>query len=638
MKSIIVGTAGHIDHGKTELVKALTGIDTDRLIEEKERGITIDIGFAYLYPRDDLEIGIIDVPGHERFVGNMLAGAFGMDLVILVIAADEGVMPQTKEHLAICSYLGVEDLIVAITKIDMVDKELVELAIEEAEESLSATRFKAAPIIPVSSVTHEGIDKLLDQVMTRASAISNRTFNEPFRLPIDRVFTLKGFGVIVTGTLANGSLSKGDQVLILPVNIQTTIRNLQVHGKDVATAYAGERTACNLRGVNKEQVARGHVIVQPNADYSETRLLDARISLLNDASYEIRHQQRIRVHLWTSEVMARVYLMDNKNLKRGETSYAQLKLERPVVARFNDPIIIRSYSPVTTIGGGVILDNHPRPFRRSDKMRPKLLHQLCEGSGKEKISAAVELAGNSGIELKALSQNIRIEYNNALAVAHELVKDGALAVIRGDQDLLLSRAAIDRLKKRLKDYLGKFHQRFPTRRGIQRNELLQSFGKNVRPFILDYLLTELIEGGEINKDNDYLKLPGFKINISPRLQENMKKLEQELYNAGIDLLTMKQLTSMFDTPTDFKEAAHLLLEKGNIVKLSSEYYIHAKHYNAAKDKIINYLQQRKKANVGSIRDMLGGARKATIPLLEYLDKVGITVRQGNERTLKEHID
>src|SRR5918999_1795344 len=384
MKQVVMGTAGHIDHGKTQLIKTLTGIDTDRLKEEKERGITIDLGFAHLRFADDTEVGVIDVPGHERFVRNMLAGVGGIDLVMLVIAADEGVMPQTREHLAICQLLRIKDGLVALTKTDLVDEDWLELVSEDTREFLKGTFLEGKPIVPVSAKTGQGIDDLRRGLQTLVARVPPKQLEGKFRLPVDRVFTIRGFGTVVTGTLFSGTIRVEDRIEIYPKGIEAKIRGIQVHNASVAEAVAGQRTAINLQGIDKVELGRGDVLGHPG-EFASTFMLDAVLQHLADAPRPLRHRARVRLHLGTSEIMGRVMLLDRDELAPGEEAYVQFRLESPAVALPRDRYVIRSYSPVQTIGGGILLEVQPRKHRRYEEGLANHFRLLAESSAEEVV-------------------------------------------------------------------------------------------------------------------------------------------------------------------------------------------------------------------------------------------------------------
>ena len=393
MKQVVMGTAGHIDHGKTQLIKTLTGIDTDRLKEEKERGITIDLGFAHLTYEDGTEVGVIDVPGHERFVRNMLAGVGGIDLVMLVIAADEGVMPQTREHLAICQMLQVKEGLVALTKADLVDEDWLELVSEDTREFLKGTFLEGKPIVPVSAKTGQGLDELKRVLQGLVARVPPKQLQGKFRLPVDRVFTIRGFGTVVTGTLFSGTIRVEDRIEIYPKGIEAKIRGVQVHNASVPEAVAGQRTAINLQGIDKVEVERGDVLGHAG-EFAPTFMLDAVLQHLSDAPRPLRHRARVRLHVGTSEIMGRVILLDRDELAPGEEAYVQLRLEEPAIVLPRDRFVIRSYSPVQTIGGGMVLDAQPAKHRRGDAGLAAHFQLLAEGNPEESFRAPPE-AGHS---------------------------------------------------------------------------------------------------------------------------------------------------------------------------------------------------------------------------------------------------
>src|ERR671923_1201815 len=398
MKQVVMGTAGHIDHGKTQLIKTLTGIDTDRLKEEKERGITIDLGFAHLTCEDGTEVGVIDVPGHERFVRNMLAGVGGIDLVMLVIAADEGVMPQTREHLAICQLLRVKGGLVALTKADLVDEDWLELVTEDTREFLKGTFLEGKPIVPVSAKTAQGIDELKRALQELVVRVPPKQSEGKFRLPVDRVFTIRGFGTVVTGTLFSGMIRVEDRVQIYPKGIEAKVRGLQVHNAGVPEAVAGQRTAVNLQGIEKVELERGDVLGRPG-EFLPTFMLDAVLQHLADAPRPLRHRARVRLHVGTSEIMGRVILLDRDELAPGEETYVQFRLEAPAIALPRDRFVIRSYSPVQTIGGGMLLDVQPAKHRRGDAGLAGHFRLLAEGSPEEICAHHLKQAAHKGLRL-----------------------------------------------------------------------------------------------------------------------------------------------------------------------------------------------------------------------------------------------
>ena len=470
MKQVVLGTAGHIDHGKTSLVKALTGVDTDRLKEEKERGITIDLGFASLELPGDIRMGVVDVPGHERFVRNMLAGVGGIDLVMLVIAADEGVMPQTREHLAICQLLEIQDGIVALTKKDMVDEEWLELVTDDVQNFLAGTFLEGKPILPVSSRTGEGVEEIRAALAERAAQVSHKNVDGPFRLPIDRVFTMRGFGVVVTGTLFSGRVHLEERVILQPKGTTARVRGIQVHGENVQEATAGQRTAINLQGLEKETIERGDVLAATDS-LNPSYMLDATFQLLPNAPRPLKNRDRIRFHQGTAEAIGRVALTGTDALQPGESGFLQLRLERPVVVRSGDRYVIRSYSPIMTIGGGKILDSNPPKHRR---LRPEIIHRfesLTEAEDAERAALFLKEAAYQGLALSDLLPRASASRKGLMEILEGLRKESSIEWIDAQAGWAVHSEALQALESEIQKTLERFHKENPLRPGISKEEM-----------------------------------------------------------------------------------------------------------------------------------------------------------------------
>ncbi|HMX27806.1 MAG TPA: selenocysteine-specific translation elongation factor, partial [Blastocatellia bacterium] len=483
MKRIIVGTAGHIDHGKTSLVRALTGVDADRLKEEKERGITIDIGFADLTV-GDVHFGFVDVPGHERFVKNMLAGAHGMDLVMLTVAADEGVMPQTREHFDICRLLEIKAGLIVLTKIDMVDAEFADLVEADVADYVAGSFLESAPILRVSSRTGEGIDELKKALAALAKKVEARDERAVARLPVDRVFTIKGFGTVVTGTLVAGRIALGDELELLPsANRRARVRGLQVHGHVTQEAKAGERTAVNLQGIELDEVARGQALA-PAGRLVAASMLDVKLRLLKSAPRPLRTRSRVRLHIGTAEALARVVLLGQSELAPGADCFAQLRLESPVPALPKDHFIVRSYSPMVTIGGGVIVDALPRKHRvREGAQAAAQLEKLAAADDVEQIALLAEMAGEQGMSFTALAARSGLPDDAIKRAADSLTKSRRLAAVTANPLLLLARTQFDELAKQTRALLKAFHSRAPLESGMPREELREKIFSQLPPEI-----------------------------------------------------------------------------------------------------------------------------------------------------------
>ncbi len=507
MKHIIIGTAGHIDHGKTALVKALTGIDTDRLKEEKERGISIELGFAFQRLGEAITLGIVDVPGHERFVKTMLAGVGGIDLVILVIAADEGVMPQTREHLHICELLGIHRGLVALTKKDLVDPEWLDLIMEEVRIFLAGTFLHEAPILPISALSGEGLVELRDALATLAAETHPRQGDGIARLPIDRVFTIRGFGTVVTGTLWSGSLTVGDEVAILPKDLRSRVRRLQVHNESVEQASAGQRTAVNLPALETEQIERGDLLCLPNTLPVSTSV-EATLSLLADTAKPLTNRARVRFHLGTAEILARVIILDREEVNPGEEAYVHLRLEQPTAALPHDRYVLRSYSPASTIGGGVILDPRP-PLRR--RRRPEVvahLQILEQGSARDRLLELLKSSGASlTLNLSTLRSLAGLDSEVLQKQLRELLADGKIIILKGrDGEAYLHREVYEDLRGSILNQLKAFHAQHPLREGISKEELRSRVASRVPAPLFTQLLTDLTEAREVAQDRDRVRL------------------------------------------------------------------------------------------------------------------------------------
>ncbi|MFH0933535.1 MAG: selenocysteine-specific translation elongation factor, partial [Nitrospirota bacterium] len=533
MRYVILGTAGHIDHGKSALVKALTGIDPDRLKEEKERGITIDLGFADLSYPDGLTIGIVDVPGHERLVRNMLAGAGGIDLVLLVIAADEGVMPQSREHLYICDLLKIKSGIIVITKADLVESEWLDLMKDEVKNFVKGTFLEGSPIVPVSSKTMSNIDLLKEEIRNVALKVEPKPTKGLFRLPIDRVFTLKGFGTVITGTALSGSISVDDAVEILPSNITSRVRGLHSHGKPIQTAYAGQRVAINLQGVEKEELKRGDSAVLPGR-FIPTKTIDAKIELLRDVP-PLKSKSLVHFHLATSETIARVILYGRDELKPEESCYCQFRLQDPVVSMSGDRYIIRRFSPVETIGGGEIFD--PSPPKRRQKDIAEVLMTFEKGSLSDKISLKVLQSGLHGISTMALEGWIKAEIPAIRESIEILKKNGLLFNV---EDILIHKTFFDSFREKVLQTLKNFHTKNPLKPGMPKEELRVKL--NIEPRLFSGLLTSLKDAV---MEKEIIRLRTFSTVLSQAEETIKARIFELLQKGGFQPPSKEELSQSF---------------------------------------------------------------------------------------------
>jgi selenocysteine-specific elongation factor len=632
MKHVIVGTAGHIDHGKTSLVLALTGIDADRLKEEKQRGITIDIGFADLR-LGDLQLGFIDVPGHERFVKNMLAGVHGIDLVLLVIAADESVMPQTREHFDICRLLGVGAGLVVLTKADMVDAELLELARAEVEEFVAGSFLDGAPIIPVSSTTGEGIEELKRALEALAATVPGRDTTRPLRLPVDRVFTIRGFGTVLTGTLVAGEVGVGESLELLPGGRRARVRGLQVHGHTTEHARAGQRTAVNLQGVDVGELDRGQVLASAGR-FRASAMLDVRLKVLDTAPRPLEHRARVRFHIGTSEVIARLALLGREAIEPGGEAIAQARLETPTLALPGDRFIIRSYSPQATIAGGVVLDALAPKHRRSDTRALEWLEQLEAADERERVRLRLERAAERGLSLGELAEQTGLPDAGLLEHARALVAGGRVALVAESPPRWMEAGALASLRDASVAAVKAFHKRDPLAPGLPMEELRSALFAQVPAEVFRVVTGVLVEGERIERDRDVFRLAGRGTGLTAEDEAVKKKLEQAVRGAGFEAATLADVAARAGiAEARARKFYDLLAREGRLIRLGDLLF-----HREILDDLKARLRARKAVDpaldVAAFRELTGGlSRKFTIPLLEWLDRERVTRRVGDRREI-----
>lgn len=634
MKQIVLGTAGHIDHGKTSLIKALTGVDTDRLKEEKERGITIDLGFASLDLDDDIQLGIIDVPGHERFVKNMLAGVGGIDLVMLVIAADEGVMPQTREHLAICQLLRVREGLVVLTKTDMVEPDWLELVQEDTAEFLQGTFLEDKPILPVSSKTGVGIPALRAALQDLCQRLTPRATSGPVRLPVDRVFTIRGFGAVVTGTLFSGSLHPEDRVEILPSGLTARVRSLQVHNRPVTEAIAGQRTAVNLQGLEKAELQRGNVVITPGR-FPSTYMLDVSFMLLPEVPRPLKHRARVRFHIGTSEIMGRVVLLDRNEVQPGEEVLAQLRLEEPAVAAAQDRFVLRSYSPMVTIGGGVILDAMPAKHRRN---RPQVLAQLetlRDGSVADALTVHLFNADYAGLKWTDVLRRSPLDEETLRGVVATLLQQGIGVAVDDSPPWLLHREQYAKARGQVAQLVEAFHRANPLRPAMFTEELRSKFpGMEERVFAA--ILQNLATSGELEVSRDKVKLPEHTVTLSAERQAMVDALEQLFLQAQFQPPSIDEaLQAQQSAKAEDRALFQVLVDQQKLVRLKGDLFYHRTVLGDIEQCLRDYLDQHQEITAGEFRDLLHISRKYAIPLLEHFDNQRLTMRVGDKRVLRK---
>ncbi len=633
MKSVIVGTAGHIDHGKSALVRALTGTDPDRLEEEKRRGITIDIGFANLdLPAPDgqtLRLGFVDVPGHERFVRNMLAGIGGIDLVLLIVAADEGIKPQTREHFDICRMLALQRGITVLTKSDLVDADTLEVVKLEVAEFVKGSFLDAAnsPIVAVSSKTGAGLDELRTQLARLASEIPAKDSTAVFRLPIDRVFSMKGFGTVVTGTLISGKIHKEQELEVHPAGQHLRVRGVQVHGAAAEEAIAGQRTALNLAAIETSELARGMMLTPPRL-FQPVKRVSVTLDLLRSAK-PLRDRARVHLHVFTSETIAEVSLLGAKALQPGESGMARLKLEDPLLLLPGDRFIIRQFSPVITIGGGRVLDAAEEPRRTKTAERLAFLQSIANASAEESLAMRVARRGDDGLSISTAVAETGLPPAKVETRAGELVKAGKLTRL---EDVLLVPERVASLGGKMFTRVEQFQKLNPLVAGIGKEQLRESLA--LREQVFRGVLESLVRAKKIEVNDDVVHLAGKSVVLRDEEAEAKARIEQAFAKAGLKVPLLKEvLASLPVDKVRAQKIVTLLLRDRVLVKLADELVFHRDSLLLLRQQIGAQKAMTPKLNVASFKDLFGITRKHAIPLLEYLDRERVTRRVGDERVI-----
>jgi len=637
LRSLIVGTAGHIDHGKSALVRALTGIDPDRLPEEKRRGITIDLGFADL-ELDDLRIGFVDVPGHERFIKNMLAGAHGIDLLALVIAADEGVMPQTREHFDICRLLGVSNGLVVITKRDLVDEEMLVLVEDEARELIAGSFLANAPVVAMSSRTGAGVEDLKSQLTELARHVPPRSGDFVTRLPIDRAFSMKGFGAVVTGTLISGKISEGDELELMPAGAKVRVRGLQVHSKPVREAHAGQRTAVNLAGIDTAQIERGMVLAAAGRLRS-TQIVDVWIDVLAGASRAVRSRSRVRFHIGAAEVLGRLRVLESaQQIAAGDGGLAQIRLEAPVVAVHGDRFILRSYSPAETIAGGVIID----PFATKHRGRElentlRISRALMADERAVKFEAFVRASGDRGLRLSDLAAATGWT-NDVLAQVAAQAQARKSAIEVGG--VYLARESLDRLSGAVVAELERYHKREPLARGMLRETLREKVFTHAVAELFNGVLARLEAEGKVVSEKDIVRSSKHSVGLSEQDVALSRGIEEIYLASGVEAPSLDDVMTKANVPAAQRAQARkllqLLLDDRKLIRIQGDMFMHTNVIEDLKTKLQLYASQHEPdrlIDVPTFKDLAGVSRKYAIPLLEHFDREQLTRRAGDKRLI-----
>jgi selenocysteine-specific elongation factor len=636
LKQIILGTAGHIDHGKTSLVKAVTGIDTDRLKEEKERGITIELGFAHLDLPSGQHLGVVDVPGHEKFVKNMVAGATGIDIVVMVIAADEGVMPQTREHMEICTLLGVGHGLVALTKIDLVDEEMLELAQEDIREFTRGSFLENAPVMPVSAATGQGLSEFVRALDDLSQQVQLRPPSSLFRLPVDRVFTMKGFGTVITGTLVSGKVQVGDPIMVYPSGITSKVRGIQVHNQSVPTAEAGMRTAVNFQGLDKEAVSRGEVLSTPNA-LKPSYMVDVQFRYLASSGKPMKNRTRVRFHTGTSEVLGNLILLEHDELKPGETTVAQLRLDTPVAIVKGDHYVVRSYSPVRTVGGGQVLNPIPPKHKRFSAGVVQALSGVLASDPETLIGGHIAAAGHAG----ACFTDLRLMTNltDRLLESSLQALMSARTIIQVDKETrsFVHQQSFEAFIQETAGHLRNYHKAFPLKSGMLKEELKSKFPADTDVKLFNLVLNQMIKDNAIVQEEKTVRLTSHKVALVGDEATLRKQILKIYKDSGLQPPFFREVAGILKSePNQAKDVLNLLIEEGLIIRTKDDLFFHAEAIADLKQRMVRFFESNADMTPAHFKDMTAGAsRKFLIPLLEYFDSKNVTLRVGDVRKLRK---
>ncbi len=636
-KEIILGTAGHIDHGKTSLVKAITGTDTDRLKEEKKRGITIELGFASLDLPNGQHIGLIDVPGHEKFIKHMVAGATGIDFVAMIIAADEGVMQQTIEHMEICSLLDIQHGLICLTKIDLVDEEWLELVLDDIKEFSKDTFLENAPVLPVSSHTGEGIPELIKTLETISAVIPPRFASTIFRLPIDRVFTMKGFGTVITGSLISGQINVGETIMIYPTKTTSKVRGIQVHNKNTDTAASGMRTAINFQGLEKTSVKRGYVLGIPEK-LKSSYMLDTTFHYLKTNKKPIKNRARIRFHSGTSETIGYLILLEKDEIKPGETGIVQIRLDTPVTCVKDDKFVIRRYSPVRTIGGGKILNPIPEKHQRFKSEIINGIKKIDENQIEDIISFHLDQAGYKGLNIKELiimTNTSEKQLNKSLV---KLMSSQSIIQTSKDNKIFIHKNFMDKIMDKALSNLKDYHSVNPLKEGMSKEELKSKLPVETDTKFFNLILIRLIKENKIFQDKNIVRLAKHSVSLAVDQKEVKKNILKELKESGLSPLGLAALCTKLKIENNLaKDVLMMLVEQKTIIKIKEDLWFHHEPIDILKHNLINFLENNEEISTSDFKKMTGVSRKFVIALIEYFDTQKVTIRIGDIRRLRNKI-
>ncbi|MFA0767598.1 MAG: hypothetical protein OXFUSZZB_000926 [Candidatus Fervidibacter sp.] len=628
-KHIIVGTAGHVDHGKTTLIRALTGMETDRHPEERERGMSMDLGFAHLTLPSGIVAGIVDVPGHERFVHNMLAGAAEMDMVLFIVAADEGVMPQTIEHLEILQLLHAKRGVIVLTKCDLVDDDWLELVKEDVAERVRGTFLDGAPMIAVSAVTGEGLDELVRLMDAVAQEVPPKATDRPFRLPIDDTFVKAGFGTIVRGAIFSGQVRVGEEVEVVPKGIVTRVRSLHTYGKPTEIAVAGQRAAMNLGGVERETIERGDVVCHPTTLRASDRM-DVALRLLPSAPRPLKDGAPVRFHIGTAERIGRVFFFDRNELKPSEETFAEIRLDKPVACAWGDLFVIRSYSPMVTLGGGKVIEPHPLQRRR--RRVAEEFHRIAEKSRSEKDFVVTLLREHpNGVTVREIAQRLFLSTERARQIAEALIAEGVAFSLDGQT--LLWQEQVRRLRDSIIVTLRRFHTERPLRRGMPKETLRSLVAPDMAVNLFETLLQHFAQISVIVVERETVRLPTHEIRLTEEQRQWAERMERKAKTAGFAPPELEELLAEFPDREQAMDLLSWLVEQGRLVRVA-EFVVHPETIERAKQLARQLCERHGSFTASQFREAANTTRKYAVPLLEFLDQLGVTVRRGDVRVLR----
>jgi len=628
LNSFIIGTAGHIDHGKSTLVRALTGIDPDRLKEEKERGITIDIGFAHLYLDNNTLVSFVDVPGHEKFIKNMIAGAAGIDAVMLVVAANEAVKPQTIEHLRICMLLGLKKGFVALTKIDLVDEQDLEIAKYEIKELLKNTFLENQPIIPVSSVSLQGINDVKNQIKKLSQEVHPRPIDSYFRMPVDRAFLIKGFGLIVTGTVFEGIVHRNQELQIIPTFANCRVKNIQTHKQDKEFAKAGSRAALNLSGIDKNNIERGYMLVEPNV-FAISNIIDAEVYIFNEFAAKIDKIRQLKLYHATSEYMCEVKFLDKTDVSK---YYAQIVLQNPGLFLIDDRFILRTISPIATIGGGKIINIPSRKYKKKEfYTMMSTLKIIAEMPILEKIVFWIENSLTNGIRLSNIISKTGI---NKEKVLYHLSKNPNIKIISSKDELLISQKKYLECQEMIFNKIKEYQIQNPFEKGIQKAKLKSMYFEEMPNDLFASIISNLLVEHKIESLEDYLFIPNFYPELSQQEKAILNFITKEYSNSSFTPPSWKDIELKISDKILANKILQHLINKNEIVKIADDLFYHKSVIEMIQEKLINYFSKNKELEINQFKNMFQLSRKYAIPLLEYFDKIGFTIRVENKRKLR----